>query len=202
MAALSPSASRPSAFSFFQANSSLSCIFRSAWSSDSFTGESCSYEREQRVSDNRPQEEPAGQPRRRRPERGWPGDHKTRAAGVRVPGSQRVPRAPVREPQGTAALRDEDHWPSHTEPRQPHQMSTAWHDLETPGKGLPTASGLSPGLPVPPEDTTPATGWLLHQDAPPPTRRLGASVGPPIRGWGGCRDRMQSTGCGVVLKKS
>ena len=40
LACFSPSSSRPSAFSFFQANSSLSCIFRSAWSSDSFTGES------------------------------------------------------------------------------------------------------------------------------------------------------------------
>lgn len=41
-ASFSPSSSKPSAFSFFQANSSLSCIFRSAWSSDSSTGDSCS----------------------------------------------------------------------------------------------------------------------------------------------------------------
>lgn len=42
LASFSPSSSKPSAFSFFQANSSLSWILRSAWSSDRSTGESCS----------------------------------------------------------------------------------------------------------------------------------------------------------------
>lgn len=45
LASFSPSLSKPSSFSFFQASSSLSCIFRSAWSSASLTGGRCSCER-------------------------------------------------------------------------------------------------------------------------------------------------------------